>query len=100
MGAEVAAAAAGVDATTLIGGGTPLGWFQAASPILGKALGGSTSAGPSRADSSAYTSSTFDNSGFTVATGSAKATSTPPLGINWTVIAIAACAALLIWKRA
>lgn len=97
LGLGVESAAAGAGAQSLIAGATPLAWFQAASPILGKAMGPS-SAGPSRADSSAWTNATFDNSGFTVATGNAKATSTPPL--PWTWILVAAVAGLLVWKRA
>lgn len=74
-----------------------LAWFQAASPVLGKVLGGS-SAGPSNAESSAYTSANFDNSGWTVATGRGNATQTPQLPWMW--ILGAALVGLLIWKRA
>lgn len=100
-GSPIMGAASGPAADALIGGATPLAWFQAASPVLSAVLGGGQQA-PTSATSSAssYTSASFDNSGWTVATGSAKATATPPLGINWTTLAIAACIGLLIWKKA
>lgn len=88
---DAPAAGVGVDPTSA------LAWFQAASPVLGKVLGGS-SAGPSHAESSAYTNATFDNSGWTVATGRGNATQTPEL--PWAWILGAALVGLLIWKRA
>jgi len=84
----------------MIGGASPIQWLQAASPILGKALGGSA-AGPSRADSSATqnVSSGQNNSGWTVATGSASATGVPASSALSLPIILAALAALWIWKH-
>lgn len=60
----------------VFGGGmdpiTAATWINAGSNVLGKALAPS-SAGPSRADSSLWQQNTFDNSGWTVATGGSTA---------------------------
>jgi hypothetical protein len=75
-----------------------LALIQGGSSVLSSALGGSKAGQPAQSGSSAYTSASFDNSGWTVATGQGKATSTPPL--PWTWILVAGVVALLIWKRA
>lgn len=85
-----AAAAAGVPA---------LAWFQAASPILSKVVGGSP-AGPSRADS--YTSATFDNSGFVVDFGPGGATSSKTTGVpSWLIAAgiVSVALAGIVWIK-
>lgn len=63
--AEVAGAGA-------FGGIAGVDWLNAGSAVLGKALGPS-SAGPSRADSGGQNWLSFDNSGWTVATGGSAA---------------------------
>ena len=70
-----------------------LAWFQAASPIIGGALKGTT---PNHSESSANTYAAFDNSGWTVATGGAKASALPAL--DWTTMAILAVAAVVVLK--
>lgn len=51
------------------GGASPLGWLQAASPLISGVLG-ATKAPPSNASSSAYQNSSSDFGGFQVSTGS------------------------------
>lgn len=84
------AAAAGVPA---------LAWFQAASPILSRAIGGSP-AGPSRVDS--VNNLTFDNSGFVVDFGPGGATSSKAEGVPpWLIAAgiVAAALAGIVWIK-
>lgn len=64
-----------------------LPWFQAASPILSKALGGGAPAGP--AISSATQNESFNTSGWTVATGKSQATGTPSNYIAYAALAVA-----------
>lgn len=59
-------------AAATFGGGTALQWMQAASPLLGQAMGG-TPAGPSRADASLLNDAHFDSSGWVVATAGSSA---------------------------
>lgn len=66
--------------------------FGANSPISGG------DAAPSSATSDAR--STFDNSGWTVATGSAKATGAPSGSVPWAMLIIGAVVALAVWKLA
>jgi hypothetical protein len=76
-------------------------WLQAASPIISSVFGKSKPpSGPAISSATQLASATFDNSGWTVATGKAEATATPPLGLPWTSILIAAVVGVLIWKRA
>lgn len=58
----------------------------------GGGLSSSSSTGP------LTTSASFDNSGWTVSTGSSKASSSPAGAIPWTMIAIAAVAAVALWR--
>lgn len=100
LGPAVESASGGL-AEGMLAGGTPLGWLEAASPLLGAAMTPGAPAGPSRADATQVGSgSTFNNSGWTVATGKASATATPPLNLPWLYILIAGVVGLLVWKRA
>lgn len=65
-------------------------WIEAASNVLGSALGGSTS-------SSATQYVNFNNSGYTVATSGSKADGSP--SIPWYVWVIAGVAVIKIFKR-
>lgn len=88
MAAEVVAASAISNAQ----------WLQAGKTLGSAILGGSKSAapaGPSSADAANYAG--FDNSGWTVATGGAKASA---LDIPWPWLVGGAVLALLIWKKA
>lgn len=82
-------------------GGIPVSvWMQAGSAVLGKALGPS-SAGPSRADSSAYVSTPFDSSNWSVATGGdGRATSAAGLP-SWVIAAgmVGALVAGVVWIK-
>lgn len=70
---------------------------SAGSNVLGKALAPS-SAGPSRADSGGQTWATFDNSGWTVATGAGNAAASRGLELpSWVWIAAAVVA--VVWVR-
>lgn len=72
--------------------------ISAGSNVLGKALSPS-SAGPSRADSGGMFSFGFDNSGWTVATGSSKAEAARGLELpSWLLLGVAALAAV-VWVR-
>lgn len=80
-------------------GPTALDWVKAAGPVF-SGLGGK-SAGPSRADSSAYTSSPFDSSGWVVNMGSGSA-SAVPASSPWTNLAMFGALALVgvfAWKK-
>ena len=73
--------------------------ISAGSSVLGKALAPS-SAGPSRADSSLWQSQTFDNSGWTVATGGgtaqggARGLDLPP----WMILAVVVVG-VVAWRK-
>lgn len=104
LGPAVQAASGGEMASSLMGGGSPMGWISAASSLMDKATPGAP-AGPSisGADSEQRTSSVFDNSGWTVSIGSgqASASSSKTAGeLPWNYILIAAVVGLLVWKRA
>jgi hypothetical protein len=72
--------------------------ISAGSNVLGKALAPS-SAGPSRADSGGQNWTTLDNSGWTVATGGAKAEGSRGLDVPaWALIAVAVVVSLA-WVR-
>ncbi len=77
---------------------TTLALIQGGSQVLGSALGGNKSGQPAQSSASGYTSNTFDNSGWAVATGQGKATASGSLPWGW--ILIAGVVGLLIWKRA
>ncbi len=91
---EIAPAAAGAGASSLILGATPLGWFSAASGLIGAAAAGPAPAGP--AISSARSDSLFNSSGWTVATGSGKASGTV---LPWYVYALAGLAIIAWYKK-
>lgn len=86
-------AGAGGAAGAVAAANPALAWFQAASPILSKTLGGSP-AGPSRVDSA--NSFTFDNSGFVVDFGAGGATSSKVGGLPSWLIATALAGAVLV----
>ena len=71
-----------------------LAWFSAASPLLSKALGGP--AGPSRAISGGYV--IFDNSGFTVATGRARAQASSN-SLWWAAVSALGILGLIVWAK-
>lgn len=73
--------------------------LDAGSKVLGSALAPS-SAGPSRAESSLWQNTSFDNSGWTVSTGSSKATGgARGIDLNqWAIVAMIALGAIA-WVR-
>lgn len=73
-----------------------LPWLQAASPILGKVLGGGAPAGPSAAYSQSSSNNAFDTSAWTVATGKSDASAQV---IPWAWLIAGGVVALVVWRR-
>lgn len=102
-------------AASILGGASPFGWVMAGSQILGGLMGGSKApAGPSAANgNSQYAPQTFDDSNWTVSTGSssAKASSSSGsgagggslggtlAGVSMPWIAGAIILGVILWKR-
>lgn len=86
---------AGTAAAAFATGGTSL-WIQAGSQVLGAALKRAP-AGPSSADAS----NSFDNSGWTVATGSARASGAPARMTTTQMLALAGMALVgwVVWAK-
>lgn len=90
----------GILAGSMGGGMDPMtsAMISAGSNVLGKALAPS-SAGPSRADSGGQNWLSFDNSGWTVSTGSSKAEAAVGLSFPPWLMAVAALLAAVAWVR-
>ena len=78
-------------------GATALDWFNAASPLLGGILGGGSSAPPSSSDATQRVN--FDSSGFTVATGHAKAGGANTGYMGYALIGAGLLLGILYFKR-
>lgn len=99
MSPAAAAGTSGVVAA-LASSNPALAWFQAASPLLAEVMGGGSGpAAPSSASS--YTSSSFDNSGFSVRTGSGagNATSSPASSKLWIAVAGLLALGAIVWLK-
>jgi hypothetical protein len=113
MAAQDAAAAAGIGAAAASGAITPAGWLMAGSQVLSGYLGGQArQPNTSTALSETTVYSFMDSSGWTVATGSAKADGATVSkgvgadianaagGLMWPLLLVGMLAGIYIWKRA